>query len=372
MFSAEQILEPVSPDAPGGEDLAFSPELDAIAQARTFDDPSLDQGEWVTDLKEADWGFVVQRCATLLASRSKDLRLAVWLTEAAAKQHQLRGMAEGFRVLAGLCEDYWYTGLFPEADGDNEQRIGNLSWILARTPALLRAIPLTEGRGSAYSMQDFDTARKLAANGGNAGNGSSHGGSNGYGGNGGGAPAGPKLADLEAARRNSSPQFREALATDAAACMEALRAFEQAADARLGGDSPGFSAAREALQALIHALPPSAANHAIVAAPVSEGEAMTENGHALNGEAGQGATIQLLPSGPPGAISNRAQAVAQLRTVAQFFRRTEPHSPVSYFADKAADAAEQDLHSWLRSVVKDQASMAHIEELLGVKDRPQD
>jgi type VI secretion system protein ImpA len=373
MFSAEQILEPVSPDAPGGEDLAFSPELDAIAQARTFDDPSLDQGEWVTDLKEADWGFVVQRCAALLETRSKDLRLAVWLTEAAAKQHQLRGLAEGFKVLAGLCEDYWYTGLFPESDGDNEQRIGNLSWILARTPALLRAIPLTEGRGSAYSMQDFETARKQAANGGNGGSNGSNGSTsgNGVGGNGGGAPASLKLADLEAARRNSSPQFREALAADAASCMDALRAFEHAADARLGDDSPGFSAAREALQALIHALPPSAANHAVVPAQASEGAAMTENGHALNGDASHGAAMQLAPSGPPGAIQNRAQAVAQLRSVAQFFRRTEPHSPVSYFADKAADAAEQDLHSWLRSVVKDQASMAHIEELLGVKDRPQ-
>ena len=375
MFSAEQILKPVSTDYPGGGDLAFSPELDAIAQARTFDDPSLDQGEWVTDLKEADWGFVVQRCATLLETRSKDLRLAVWLTEAAAKQHQLRGLAEGFKVLAGLCEHYWYNGLFPEADGDNEQRIGNLSWILARTPALLRAIPLTEGRGSAYSMLDFETARKLAANGANGGGNGGHGGGNGYGSNGGssgGSSGGLKLADLEAARRNSSPQFREALATDAAACMEALRAFEQAADARLGDDSPGFSAAREALQALIHVLPPSAASNAIVAAPTSEGEAMTENGHAHNGDAGHGAPMQLVPSGPPGAIQSRAQAVAQLRSVAQFFRRTEPHSPVSYFADKAADAAEQDLHSWLRSVIKDQASMAHIEELLGVKDRPQD
>ena len=93
------------------------------------------------------------------------------------------------------------------------------------------------------------------------------------------------------------------------------------------------------------------------------------SGHAQNGH---GAPMQLAPPGPPGAIQNRAQAVAQLRTVAQFFRRTEPHSPVSYFADKAADAAEQDLHSWLRSVIKDPASMEHIEELLGVKGRPQD
>ena len=54
------------------------------------------------------------------------------------------------------------------------------------------------------------------------------------------------------------------------------------------------------------------------------------------------------------------------RSVAQYFRQTEPHSPVSYFADKAADAGEQSLHQWLRSVVKDAGSLAHIEELLGV------
>ncbi|GAB2844781.1 type VI secretion system protein TssA [Pseudoduganella ginsengisoli] len=368
MFSATQILKPVSGDRPGGDDLAFSPELDAIAHARKFDDPSLDQGEWVTELKEADWGFVVERCALLLETRSKDLRLAVWLAEAAAYQYHLRGLAEGWRVLAGLCEQYWDDGLFPEADGDHELRIGNLAWILGRTPALLRAIPLTEGRGSAYSMADFEAARKLAASG--------------------TAPAdGPKLAEMEAAKRNSSPAFREALAADAAACMDALAAFEQAADARLGADSPSFTPAREALQALIHVLPPSAAQAVagadgtgLPADGMPAGALPGFNGLAgFAGAAGAGALAvgsiggwdQPVAAPPPGVIANRTQAVALLRTVAQFFRKTEPHSPVSYFADKAADAADQDLHTWLRSVIKDPASMEHIEELLGVKGRPE-
>ena len=63
----------------------------------------------------------------------------------------------------------------------------------------------------------------------------------------------------------------------------------------------------------------------------------------------------------------RAQAVAQLREVAAFFRRTEPHSPVAYLADKAAEWADMPLHEWLTTVVKDDASLAHIRELLGVK-----
>ncbi|MFS2020444.1 type VI secretion system protein TssA, partial [Massilia sp. CT11-108] len=163
MFTADALLAPISDAAPCGADLAFSPELDAIARARQFDDPSLAQGEWVTDLKEADWGFVVDRCARLLAEQTKDLRLAVWLTEAAAKRHHLRGLGEGFRVLAGLCERYWDLGLYPEADGgDQEQRIGNLAWILSRTRALVREMPLTEGRGTAYSTVDFEAARRRA------------------------------------------------------------------------------------------------------------------------------------------------------------------------------------------------------------------
>lgn len=382
MFSAQQLLEPISAAQPAGSDLAFSPELDAIAHARKFDDPSLDQGEWVTELKEADWGFVVDRSAALLATRSKDLRLAVWLTEAATYQHQLRGLAEGWRLLAGLCERYWDDGLYPESDGDHEQRIGNLAWILGRTPALLRTIPLTEGRGSAYSMADFEAARKAAANGSVQGD-------------------GPKLAEMETARRNSSAPFREALAADAAACVDALQAFEQAADARLGNDSPSFTPAREALQALIRALPPVAApvaagangiagmaGGAIPAPGYPDAAGMTGLGMpGFAGLAGAGAGVggigalavagaggwdQPVAAPPPGVIASRTQAVALLRTVAQFFRQTEPHSPVSYFADKAADAAGQDLHAWLRSVVKDQASMEHIEELLGVKGRAQD
>jgi type VI secretion system protein ImpA len=289
----------------------------------------------VTELKEADWGFVVDRCARLLAERTKDLRLAVWLTEAAAKRHHMRGLAEGFRLLAGLCDRFWDLGLYPEADGgDQEQRIGNLAWILSRTRALVREMPLTEGRGAAYSTVDFDAARRRAA----AGD----------------ADTAPRLADMEAAKRANSSAFLDALRADAQACLDALAQLEQAADARLGHDSPGFSAARDAVQTLLHALPAPAPQ----AAPSAEAPAIAAP--ALPDAA---AAPRPQAAGP---IRSRADAIAQLRTIAQFFRETEPHSPVSYFAEKAASAGEQDLHTWLRSVIKDQGSLAHLEELLGV------
>lgn len=350
MFSAEQLLHPISDSQPAGQDLSFSPELDAIVQARRFDDPSLDQGDWVTELKEADWEYVAGRCAALLAQQSKDLRLAVWLTEAAARQHHLRGLAEGYRLLAGLCERYWDLGLYPQADGDDqEQRIGNLSWILTRTCTLVRELPLTEGRNTAYSTIDFEAARKRA-NGGAENNQSGP----------------PRLADMEAARRANSPQFCAAFTADAQYCMEALLQLEQVADARLGADSPGFAAARDAVQGMLHAMPAAAKGNG--AAQPGNG---FDAGHAPAPQAGGGdsaaAARQQLHDDACGPIRNRAHAIAQLRAVAKYFRETEPHSPVSYFAEKAATAGEQDLHTWLRSVIKDESSLSHIEEMLGVR-----
>jgi type VI secretion system protein ImpA len=56
----------------------------------------------------------------------------------------------------------------------------------------------------------------------------------------------------------------------------------------------------------------------------------------------------------------------QLRLVADFFRRTEPHSPVAYLADRAASWGEMPLHVWLRSVIRDPAILAGMDELLAV------
>jgi type VI secretion system protein ImpA len=76
------LLTPISPTAPCGDDLSFSADFDAIQELRRADDPTLDQGEWVTSQKSADWPGVVARCDELLSSRSKDLRLLVWRVEA--------------------------------------------------------------------------------------------------------------------------------------------------------------------------------------------------------------------------------------------------------------------------------------------------
>ncbi len=337
MFNLEQLLHPVSAVSPCGGDITFSQELDAIARARQHDDPSLDQGEWVTALKEADWPFVATRCEQLIASHSKDLRVAVWLAEAHAKTRHFRGLGDGYALLAGLCDRYW-DGLFPLAEeGDHEQRIGNLYWLLSRTPQLVREMPLTAGADGQFALQDFDAARQRAAAS-QAQDGMEQGWSASR------HDEAVPLAQMEAARQKTTRAFSDALLADAQYCMQSLLALERSADARFGTDGPSFRAARDALENAIHFIAPLAPEADLAGTPAAAGPA----------------------GGSGGAIVQRQQALEQLRLVADFFRRTEPHSPVAYLAERAASWGELPLHLWLRAVVKDQGTLAQLDEMLGM------
>lgn len=318
MLNLEELLAPIGAGQPAGEDLAFSPEVDAVNRARQADDPSIDQGAWVTTLKEADWKFVAKQCASLIAQRSKDLQLAVWLVEASAKTGGLRGLADGVFLLADLCDRFWDT-LYPTLDDGVEQRIGNLSWIAARTPQLILEMPVTED--GAFSMHRVEGATAAGAE---------------------------VIAELDAARRRSPRPFYGSLLSDAELCEAALAKLEQVVDARLADDGPGFTAAKAALQTVLHFVRPLAAGPASVK-PTGAPVVAVQAGVAEDG------------------THNRAQALAQLRAVADFFRRTEPHNPVAYLADKAAHWGEQPLHVWLRAVVKDDAAFAQFEDLLGLQ-----
>jgi type VI secretion system protein ImpA len=318
MLNLEELLAPIRADQPCGDDLAFAPELDAVNRARQADDPSIDQGAWVTTLKEADWKFVAKQCASLIAQRSKDLQLAVWLVEASAKTQGMRGLADSLGVLAGLCDRFW-DDLYPTLEDGVEQRIGNLSWIAARAPQLMLDMPVTED--GAFSMQ-----RVAGAN----------------------AAGLEATSALDAARRRSSRAFGAALLQDCELCEAALARLEAVLDARLPDDGPGFTAAKAALQTVLHFVRPLAGGPVAAAGP-DAANTPSEPAYAADGP-----------------TQSRAQALAQLRAVADFFRRTEPHSPVAYLADKAAHWGEQPLHVWLRAVVKDDAAFAQFEDLLGL------
>lgn len=351
-MNIDELLTPISESAPCGEDMSFSTEFDAIAELRREDDPTLDQGEWVTALKTADWAGAKARCAELLAQRSKDLRLAMWWAEAATLTEGYVGMQQGINLCARLCDQYW-DGLYPEAEGgDMDQRIGNIGWFVSRLVSLSTTAPVTRGRSGAYSLQQMQMARSLQATLERSPDKA--------------AQLAPEALTLDkfnrALRETPKDDLRQTLAL-IEGCQQALSEWQTAVDAKLGAEGPSFVPAREALASALHEAQRLAREVGALSGPAAVADA-------VGGTAGARAESDPARSAG-GPLRSREQALGQLREVAAFFRATEPHSPVAYLADKAVHWGEMPLHLWLRAVVKDGAALAHLEELLGL-EAPQD
>lgn len=345
----DQLLAPLPGAQPCGEDMLFSAEFDSIQDARRFDDPSLDQGEWVTEIKEADWRAVIADSTSLLQNRTKDLRLAAWLAEALSKERGFAGLREGYELIAGLCEQFWeHIYPLPEAD-DPEARTGSMAWLASRSSQLIREVPLVDAAKGGYSLVDWEVATSLVE----------------------AIRRDPEQADelsrgkitqeqFESARRSTPPVFYKTLHDDVVGCGAALLRLESVLDARAGDHSPSFRPAREALQAV------RALVERFGGKPEPKPTAVEAKGaQQQTAQSNAGAVVETVVAGP---IRSRAQALSQLRDVAEFFRQTEPHSPVAYLAARAAKWGDMPLHAWLRTVVKDDATLSQIEELLGLGD----
>jgi type VI secretion system protein ImpA len=344
----ESILEPVSNEAPCGEDMSFSPEFDRIQEARREDDPTIDYGEWQATLKQADWPRLIASCTELLQKRSKDLRLTAWLTEGLVKTSGLSGLGEGMEITAQLI-DRFGANIHPQPDqGDQEQRIGSLSWFVVRMAQLVRQVPIAESKTGTFSLSDYESARLLQTQ----------------------LERDPQsVSDLE--KKVTLEKFSNAVAKtdkahygrwigDVERSRSALGRLIRASDTLFGLDGPSFGPLTESLDAVHLRLESICKDRGIFSAS----GAASQSGSELSRSDSAGQEQQSRVSGP---IANRAQALEFLRQVATFFRNTEPHSPVAYLADKAAYWGAMPLHSWLRSVVKDPGTLSHIEELLGLE-----
>src|SRR5262249_21888547 len=150
--------------SPSGESLRYVA-YDAIQDARAHraEDPSLNQGAWKREVKVANWREVIRLTREALINNSKDLQLAVWLTEALVKQFGFAGMRDGFRLLRELQERYWET-LFPEVEeGDLEGRAAPIDWLNDKLPPSLRGIGLTKSDSGAepYSWLRWQESRSV-------------------------------------------------------------------------------------------------------------------------------------------------------------------------------------------------------------------
>jgi type VI secretion system protein ImpA len=158
-LNIEALLKPISPDRPSGEDLRYTEVYDRIKEARRADD-QLELGEWRTSIKTSDWRQVAILCEASLADRTKDLQMAVWLTEAWIKLHGYAGLAAGLDLTRCLLHDFWPT-LYPPIEADDlDYRIGPLTLLNTRLLDAVRQVPLCDpDRSKGYNYHQWEESR---------------------------------------------------------------------------------------------------------------------------------------------------------------------------------------------------------------------
>lgn len=352
------LLAPISADQPAGEDLGYSALFDQIREARRADDPSLSQGDWGQQLKTADWSKVIQLCKQALSQQSKDLQLAAWYGEALVKTRGFAGAQLALQVFDGLLEQYWETG-HPEYDpNDLDERVGKLEWFNNQMGMALREVALTDPIHGGYNWQQWQESREVE----NMGLKDSQAKE--------AALAEGKLAGdvFDKSVNASGASWFKQLHLQLEHTQQAYHALDKRIDERFGFAAPNFAELRNALNACLEVVNRLRLQWGEPSAPAAHHEPTPMTSHESPASSH---THQVISHSPTptrqGPLQSRTDAVRQLVEVARYFRQHEPHSPVALLAERAAKWAEMSLEEWLGSVIKDDATLGQLNELLDIK-----
>jgi type VI secretion system protein ImpA len=326
MLLREDILAPIAGENPSGIDLRYDTKLliyDKIREARRQDD-GLAQGDWQSERKTANYPAVIKLAQDTLATISKDLQLAAWLTEALLATQQYAGLCQGLTLCNNLLANFWET-IYPLIeDGDRELRAKPLSWMGSMLDLPLRSTPLVSEGYSWFAYQDsrkvgFEdqaktdkdrkTRAKLIEDG----------------------KIAPEVFDKAFA--DTPKAFYLQAEKDLDKCLAALEVLETFCNERFEDDAPPFGKLKTALTEVRHTV------HSLLSKkrekepdPVEEvpvveavqAEALTqEEGTATASAVTLGAVLMAEPG-------DLRQAVASIAAGAAFLRKREPLSPAPY------------------------------------------
>ncbi len=367
----DTLIAPIDGSHHGvGEDLIFDPRIDAIVAARQEDDPLLAQGNWVTELKVADWDFVKNQCAELLSHTSKDMKLALWYVDALSHTDHLAGISQGLSLLQTLNDDYWLT-MYPPLDGEEESmdiRAGLLSWFVKALTDDIKQLSLADTKVENYDYNYYLTARDHDKQ----------------------RQQNPDsetsnqltLSDYNHAIKNSNETWQKALMSNLNKVTEQWQALTDQLNDLMGMDAPVFAPVTDLLMALKQHLHPLLPEYADTTNSISqEGVADTVNSTddhestKSNGNKSLASTknVTLTDFNPSNRDhqSNRRQALKLLAQIQEYFATNEPHSPVTFLLGRAIDWADMPLDQWLAHIIKNEDQLSMISDMVGIQPKRQ-
>lgn len=322
----DNLLSPIPGENPSGKSLRYDPIYDRVREARREEDV-LPQGDWSHEIKKGDWPLVIKLTTDALANKTKDLQLAVWLTEAHMHREHIAGLREGLDLLRGMMENFWDT-LYPEIEDDDlDFRAAPLAWVGSKLDQAVRRLPLTKSKLDLFQFQE---SRRVGYEADCAGN---------------DAKAAARAAaidekkcsaeEFDEAARATGDAFYEKLSADLVAVFESLQSLEALSDSKFGREAPNFANLRTALEEVQEV----AKHYYRPAAPGVEeaaAEEMEETPEVVDSGAGTGArAVAPKKRSVSSEPADRDDALARLAVVARFLRREDPRNPVPYLLLRA-------------------------------------
>jgi type VI secretion system protein ImpA len=351
------LLAPIEGQDPAGTDPRedFSPNSlyfrlrDARSEARAAERQA-DAAEAGDRPSPAQWAPVSRLAIPLLQTQAKDLEVASWLTEALLRTDGLEGLAAGFQLMAGLVETYW-DDLHPLPDDEGMVRrvatVAGLNGEGAEGTLIqpLRKIPLfTLGSGETLAFWQYQQSAELATIGEGVRREQR-------------LSAGVTPFDtVENAARASIPVLKQ-VRQSARACLAAWQALEAAFDSH--AEAPSMGRVRDLLAEIVSVADRYAGSEVEI-----EIESVGTNGTERPTVGG----VAAIAAG--GRISTREEAFRLLEEAADFFRRTEPHSPLAYTLREAVRRGRLTWSELLEEIVPDADHRAAILSSLGIRPPP--
>ena len=274
------------------------------------------------------------------AGRTRDLRVCIMLTRAAASSEGPTGLTAGLELLRETCARFWdelHPGLDGDADDPGEQafrRITALNELADRSGLLrdLRDMPILEARGiGRFGLRAIHLAQGKEAP----------------------SPGEdvPEAGLIQGALDNDSgiADTRAAIV----AARQALGSLDQELRGRLDGHAPDLAGLGRTLDEMALALGASAQAVAAAPAPAAGG------GPAVTASAAA-------PAGPAATadIASREQVVAALDRVLQYYQQYEPASPIPLLLKRARRLVPMDFLDLMEDLAP--AAVKQLKEIGGI------
>jgi type VI secretion system protein ImpA len=362
----ERLLRPIADDQPAGQALRSDPALsaafyavrEACQRARELERRAIEFKLLSDEEKENEptpdspnWRDVVSTASDLLADKSKDLWVAAWLVEGLARTNGFAGLRDGFRLIRQLCETFWGS-IHPHPEEDDDgishtvSQISSLNDTLA-TPILEIALIPASDSFRAFSSADY--------------------------------------IDAAAVDRMSNPQERSRKIERGVPTMDVLnRAVSKIPAEELANILDDIDQAISEFTQLSKTFddkcgvdaPPSSRIASTLVECQDRMRDLTRDvlGRANDGEEGQPAGDAAATAGPSrgvplgGEVRNRGEAFQHLLKISDFFRRTEPHSPVSYALEQAVRWGKMTLPELMSDLISDESARREMFRRAGIPE----